>query len=306
MINALIKQERLFWGKLLCFCTVDFYYFKHRILCLKERRPANFLVYFAFASPSNGVGKIYPHSCCQLNPEFHSTISMLFLSLKKKKRNGGNLKCYRWLRLGKNAKGFSTWSGKETGEKLSSGIPVCVKLRLQFLAQTLRKTRVINSPCSPACLPSLLCWGQLMLFRAMVNHPRYIPFAILQRNENFPPQLQLMKGRSQLAPGCSGDGWVGGHSTLLAPQAIWEGMVWEDFSCAYMLTNKTASVLFSQLVFKHMLEKETLIFIAQMLMSQLLGNHKDHRPFYWINIVINWDSFESNVGWGRPEASSWL
>lgn len=89
MINALIKQERLFWGKLLCFCTVDFYYFKHRILCLKERRPANFLVYFAFASPSNGVGKIYPHSCCQLNPEFHSTTSMLFLSLKKKREMEG-------------------------------------------------------------------------------------------------------------------------------------------------------------------------------------------------------------------------
>lgn len=52
-MNALIKQEGLFWGKLLCFCTVDFYYFKHRILCLKERRPANFLVYFAFASPSD-------------------------------------------------------------------------------------------------------------------------------------------------------------------------------------------------------------------------------------------------------------
>jgi len=52
-MNALIKQERLFGGKLLCFGTVDFYYFKHRSLCLKERRAANFLVYFAFASPSD-------------------------------------------------------------------------------------------------------------------------------------------------------------------------------------------------------------------------------------------------------------
>lgn len=92
-------------------------------------------------------------------------------------------------------------------------VVVCLSVScsgLQFLAQPLRKTRVINSPFPPgscASFPSLQQRAQPMLFRARLSQPRYIPFAILQRSENFPPQLQLMKDRSQLAPGCSGDGW---------------------------------------------------------------------------------------------------
>lgn len=188
MINALIKQERLFWGKLLCFCTVDFYYFKHRILCLKERRPANFLVYFAFASPSGRGWVKFSHiAAVSLTPNF-TVQSLCCFYHWKKKRNGGNSKCCGPLKLTKSAKGFSSWSGEETGEKLSSGLLLYFFSLLernsaetlsgsgvQFLAQPLRKTRVINSPCppgSPACLPSLFSWGQPMLFRARLSQPR--------------------------------------------------------------------------------------------------------------------------------------
>lgn len=137
----------------------------------------------------------------------------------------------------------------------------------QFLPQPLEKTRVINSPCppgSPVCLPSLLSWGQPMHSMARLSQPRYTPFAILQRSKNLPPQLQLMKGRSQLALGCSGDGWVGGHSPLLAPQALWEGTIWEDFSYSYLVKQDCISLFFSQLVFKHMLEKDSNFYCSHI------------------------------------------
>lgn len=54
----------------------------------------------------------------------------------------------------------------------------------------------------------------------------------------------------------------------------------ERTSAMHTWTNKTALVLFSQLVFRDMLEKESLIFIAHILMSQLLGHRKGQRQFY--------------------------
>lgn len=188
-MNALIKQERLFWGKLLCFCTVNFYYFKHRILCLKERRPANFLVYFAFASPSDrGLVKFIHIAAVSLTPNFTVQSLCCFYHWKKKEKwrefkmlwtTETHQECQRVQHLvcqgnwRETQQWFTTSLFLFTGEKLSrnsvSGSGV------QFLAQPLRKTRVVNSPCPPcslACLSSLFSWGQPVLFRAGLSQPR--------------------------------------------------------------------------------------------------------------------------------------
>lgn len=117
----MIKQERLFWGKLLCFFSEDFYYFKHRSICLKERRPATFLVYFAFASLSDRGYNFIHLIPSQLNPKFQCTMAMLYFVPRKEKMGLGFKMLWSAELIG-NVKEFSTWSGKETGGKFSSDI----------------------------------------------------------------------------------------------------------------------------------------------------------------------------------------
>lgn len=134
-------------------------------------------------------------------------------------------------------------------------------------------------------------WHGVVLLSTGVDKPQSTPFPIvfLQRSRNLPPWLQLAHRQREgpswsLLPGpsCLGEGWVGGHSLLLALWAIWEGAVWEDLSCAYLNKQNCTGPIFPIFLQRHA-GKGVFYFYCSHIDVPTNGtsqHQKGWRPFY--------------------------
>lgn len=107
---------------------------------------------------------------------------------------------------------------------------------------------------------------------------------------------------------------MGGHSHLLAPRAIWEGTVWEDFSYAYLDKQDCTGTIFPTCLQKHA-GKGVFNFYCSHIDVPTVGTSQrpktvllsKYYTFNSLSEIVSWsngDCAASHMVWGGPEASS--
>lgn len=185
------------------------------------------------------------------------------------------MKCCGLLRFTKNAKGLSTWSCKENVEKLSSDIPLCIRLRttVPCTAPGEDQGHKFSIPSWFSCLPS----QPAFLGPAHAFHSQVKPALLLSCREVRTPLLSCSSRR-------------GGPSWPLAAQVMAEwvatALSWphkrsergqsERTSAVHTWSNKTPSVLFFPICVQTRAGKGLFNFYCSHIDVPAVG--KSHRP----------------------------